>query len=374
VAGLLTLFFLCRERVAEDWQGYVRTTVIVLIAAAGLLGAAILIPFRWPRWRGTFAGAVAALAVVELFVYQDIPRLKHYDVYRNPPAHVRFLRENLGGYRTFSFPSTTLAPNTTSAFRIRNINSMLNTHTFDYKWFYERFIVPETGHLLGLSSRNMGKLQRTEDRALDLLGVKYLVTDRKYLDPDDPDGRIVMDRFGSDYPVVFESDSVAVLENTDVFPMSAVYKVFHIDGNPHPAAVKAFAAEPKGITILDRAPMLGSESIAALVGKEPAPVEDQFITFNTARFRIDDPDGGVLVWRETFYRGWKARLDGEETPILCADGLFQAVAVPPGRHEILFRYTPAGLPTGLVLSLLAGLAVLTVVAGHGIRWRLKPAA
>ena len=72
---------------------------------------------------------------------------------------------------------------------------------------------------------------------------------------------------------------------------------------------------------------------------------------------------GYLVLSDTHYPGWKARVDGEPVPILRANLLFRAVALPAGEHVVEFRYQPASLRWGAIISL-AALAVL--VAGLGI--------
>jgi uncharacterized membrane protein YfhO len=65
---------------------------------------------------------------------------------------------------------------------------------------------------------------------------------------------------------------------------------------------------------------------------------------------------GWLVVTEAWQRGWTARVDGAAAPVIRANGLFRAVPLPGGRHEVVLRYDPPGLRLGLALSL-AGLAV-----------------
>lgn len=73
-----------------------------------------------------------------------------------------------------------------------------------------------------------------------------------------------------------------------------------------------------------------------------------------------------LVLSDAYYPGWRAFVDGQEFPILRANVIFRAVALPAGEHTVAFRYMPASLRTGAVVSLAALLAcVLSVVA-----WRL----
>jgi hypothetical protein len=69
---------------------------------------------------------------------------------------------------------------------------------------------------------------------------------------------------------------------------------------------------------------------------------------------------GLLVVLDSDHAGWRASVDGQAAPILRADVLFKAVAVPAGRHVVELRYLPASVAfgalasaTGLALGLLA---------------------
>ena len=69
------------------------------------------------------------------------------------------------------------------------------------------------------------------------------------------------------------------------------------------------------------------------------------------RTRGDHPAAVVLT--DAHYPGWEATLDGSPTPLLRANLMFRAVAVPPGEHEIVMRYRPATLRWGFAIALLA---------------------
>jgi hypothetical protein len=95
--------------------------------------------------------------------------------------------------------------------------------------------------------------------------------------------------------------------------------------------------------------------------------------------QADAPAGGFLVLTDPYYPGWQAFVDGQETPILRADYLFRAVALPPGAHDVHFTFTPRSLETGVTLSLagvaIAVLAVLVGLCGPLVRarpWRRLP--
>ena len=70
---------------------------------------------------------------------------------------------------------------------------------------------------------------------------------------------------------------------------------------------------------------------------------------------------------DPYYPGWRAFVDGVETPILRADYLFRAIALPPGSHEVRFVFVPWSLQRGMLLSaagvLIASSAILVGIGG-----------
>jgi hypothetical protein len=86
-------------------------------------------------------------------------------------------------------------------------------------------------------------------------------------------------------------------------------------------------------------------------------------------------EGGYLVLTDAHYPGWRAYLDGEETPIYRADYLFRAVALPPGQHVVEFRYEPESLETGLSIArLTVALLALALLASLGPAIRSRATA
>jgi hypothetical protein len=81
--------------------------------------------------------------------------------------------------------------------------------------------------------------------------------------------------------------------------------------------------------------------------------------------QVDSPRGTLLVLGETRSRGWQARIDGAVVPIYPVNEVFQAVAVPPGRHRVHWRFESPGFFAGLALAGVGlGLLALGLVAGR----------
>lgn len=76
---------------------------------------------------------------------------------------------------------------------------------------------------------------------------------------------------------------------------------------------------------------------------------------------VSSPDGVRVVRSVAAIDGWSATWQPRHGPATAltvqADGLVQAVDVPPGIGVLTFRYAPPGFAAGLALSLLAGVLV-----------------
>jgi uncharacterized membrane protein YfhO len=78
---------------------------------------------------------------------------------------------------------------------------------------------------------------------------------------------------------------------------------------------------------------------------------------------VDASSNGLLVLSEVVYPGWRATVDGVETPILQADVALRAVSVPAGRHRVEMVFQPASVTIGQIAS-----GVVWVVAGVALVW------
>ena len=74
---------------------------------------------------------------------------------------------------------------------------------------------------------------------------------------------------------------------------------------------------------------------------------------------------GLLVLADAFYPGWRASVDGHETPIYPANVLFRSVPVPAGEHSVVFTFEPNGWRVGLIA---AGAAVVLIAALWLLAW------
>ena len=83
----------------------------------------------------------------------------------------------------------------------------------------------------------------------------------------------------------------------------------------------------------------------------------------------------MLLLNDKIEPEWHAFIDGQETPILRANYLMRAVAVPAGPHRVVFKYQSTARGFYLVLGCeLAGLLLLGVVLWSAKRKRAEAPA
>jgi len=74
--------------------------------------------------------------------------------------------------------------------------------------------------------------------------------------------------------------------------------------------------------------------------------------------------GGLLIFSEVDYPGWRATVDGNPAQLVRADYLLRAVCVPAGEHQVVLAYDPPLLKVGLLITSLT----LLLIVGAG--WQL----
>jgi hypothetical protein len=118
------------------------------------------------------------------------------------------------------------------------------------------------------------------------------------------------------------------------------------------------AFDPRRVALLEANASLAPD--ARWIAKEAAV---RLVSSESGRIELDAsaPAPAVLVLFISFERGWRAWIDGSETPVYRADAAFLGIPVPAGRHRVRFEYRPRGLREGLALGA-AGLLGLLLAA------------
>ena len=72
-------------------------------------------------------------------------------------------------------------------------------------------------------------------------------------------------------------------------------------------------------------------------------------------------ESGYLFLSDTYYPGWKAFVDGQETQIYRANYAYRAIYLTKGKHTVVFDYQPLSLQVGKIVSIISFAIVLLIL-------------
>ncbi|MGC9394690.1 MAG: YfhO family protein [Anaerolineae bacterium] len=179
-------------------------------------------------------------------------------------------------------------------------------------------------------------------RTFDLLNAGYLVTTAPQAFPDTPESPRLL----------HEESGVWIYERPTALPRAWVTTQTEVlDDARILARIHAADFDPRTTALM------ATPTTCASTG-EPGQADVIGDTGNRIEARVQG-GGGMLIFSEVDYPGWRAFVDGNAVPLIRADYVLRALCVPAGDHEVTLVYDPpllkigAGI-TGLTLLLLIG--------------------
>lgn len=172
---------------------------------------------------------------------------------------------------------------------------------------------------------------------LDLAGIRYIVTPRDTVEGARLvyQGRVNVFENSRAYPRFFLVG--AVVGSRDVSDAARMIHEREVD--PSRVAV-----------VLDADLGHFAELAGPATSNELGTVELLEYLPNEIRLRVRASRPAVLVATETYWHDWRATVDGEPARLVRADGVFRAIAVAAGVHEVRMFIVPEQLYLGAAVS------------------------
>ncbi len=315
------------------------------------LGTALLV---WLHARGTlsahlFAGLLLALLLVELSAtgaYTDIAESNPAAKFDHPEI-VAFLRQQTAG------ESSTVNRQSSILHRIDTLTDI------DDVW------QPDTAALAGLEDvggivnplalRHWTTLWEAtggrDTHLYDMLNVRYVIV---------KDETPLPEQF---VRVLDAPGPLSVYENPDPLPRAwLVTNTQIVEGEAAAlAALQSPEFDPRQTAILttDRRPQTADRAI-------PNPqylIANIHTTPTVLSLSVVSPTPATLVLSEIWYPGWRATVNGVETPVLRANYALRAVPVPAGDSTVTLTFAPTSWGWGLALGIVGLLGVMALLYG-----------
>jgi Bacterial membrane protein YfhO len=267
---------------------------------------------------------------------------------RTPFRKATYLDDNDPDVRT---AQETLAVSWSMVYGVEDINGFNSLQPRRYTDYLFGPEVEDVSYGYLMSKR----LFKPESQILSALNVKYLLV-RADRNP----------RIGKTFHQVYTNDRVRVYENTQAYPRA--YFVDTVRSEPDPQivlrTVTADGFDGRRVALVEAA----QPPAVSLAPAAAAPAMVSFTDYapNQTTLATSTTEPRFLVLSEMYFPGWRAYVDGVETPIYQTNYLFRGVVVPAGQHMVVFAYRPTSVLVGAAISLVA----LALAAGLLIvSWR-----
>ncbi|MBN2209277.1 MAG: YfhO family protein [Candidatus Coatesbacteria bacterium] len=248
-----------------------------------------------------------------------------------------------------------------TASQVPNTNMIYGIDSVDG---YSSFGLSRYNRLLGAPGK--GALPRFEPSTglLSLLNVKYIISSEaishERLAPVLTESDLHLYQYADYLPRAFLVDKAVVLPTQEhVLAAVADQSFWPLTGVLLDADQLRQAADFNVGSLVRQWSVRGvnAPSDIAIQGGAPGAVSVLEYDCQDAIFEVNANRAGFLVISENDFPGWKAYVNGEETPVLRAYGLVKAIAVAEGKSVVRLCFEPSSFRAGLLITLLSALIV-----------------
>jgi len=172
-------------------------------------------------------------------------------------------------------------------------------------------------------------------------------------------------------PLIYNGPEMKIYGNPVSLPRAFFVNRYEVaDGLTTLKKIESMSFNPRDVMYFQEDPKLTIEP-----PHPAAKVEFTRYGIHNLELKTTTASNNLLFFSEAYYPvGWKAFIDGKETPIYRADYLFRAVMVPGGIHKVEMKFEPKGFFIGKNLSLAANIVTLGGLGFFGfIEWRKRKA-
>jgi hypothetical protein len=304
--------------------------------------------------RNFMVAAIVAALILQFSISGVAPNgiPQRYDPYTAPP-YVKFLEANLGYQRAYS-PDGLFFPPSAGVYTLQNLGEFSALMPSSFYAFLKANLDNNTeGTDLvgnGYVRLNPAISAQCEIRAniafYSLLGVKYFVTSYTVLN----------------MPVAYHDVNATIYENLRAFPRTFLIGHVTVASDEQDAILKTreLGWETRNATVLEGMPENEVSAIDSAAG-EPGVTSIEQYSPSSVSIHVVALRASLLVLTDTYFPGWRAYLDGTPVPTYRAYGLVRGVFIPPGPHQVLFKYESTSFKIGVIISVLSA-AVLSILS------------
>ena len=328
-----------------------RSVIIILI------GFALLFAYKLKKLRADYMiAALLVLCLVDMWQVDKrylndemfVPKSER-DMPQQPmAADLEINKDKSLDYRVLNFASNTFNENETSYFH-KSIGGYHPAKLRRYQEMIDAYIAPEMQKAMQTIAAKGGNMQQVDGvklfPVLNMLNTKYFIFPLQG---------------GATMPLknIYAQGNGWFVDKIDyVADANAEYaEVGKIDVRHEAVADKQFEA------VLGQAKANDSTATVKLDKYEP----------NNLQYTVNSKNGGIVVFSEIYYPGWKATVDGQSVELGRVNYILRAVNVKPGKHTVVLDFHPTSISTTETIAYISIVILLLAIVGAGyMEWKKK---
>ena len=328
-----------------------RSVIIILI------GFALLFAYKLKKLRADYMiAALLVLCLVDMWQVDKrylndemfVPKSER-DMPQQPTAtDIEINKDKSLDYRVLNFASNTFNENETSYFH-KSIGGYHPAKLRRYQEMVDAYIVPEMQKAMQAIAAKGGNMQQVDGvklfPVLNMLNTKYFI-------------------------LPLQGGATAPLQNP-----YAQGNGWFVDKIDYVADANAEYAEVGKIDVRHEA--VADKQFEAVLGQ--AKVNDSTATVkldkyepNNLQYTVNSKNGGIVVFSEIYYPGWKATVDGQSVELGRVNYILRAVNVKPGKHIVVLDFHPTSISTTETIAYISIVILLLAIVGAGyMEWKKK---
>ena len=328
-----------------------RSVIIILI------GFALLFAYKLKKLRADYMiAALLVLCLVDMWQVDKrylndemfVPKSERDMPQQPTAADLEINKDKSLDYRVLNFASNTFNENETSYFH-KSIGGYHPAKLRRYQEMIDAYIAPEMQKAMQTIAAKGGNMQQVDGvklfPVLNMLNTKYFI-------------------------LPLQGGATAPLQNP-----YAQGNGWFVDKIDYVADANAEYAEVGKIDVRHEA--VADKQFEAVLGQAKANDSTATVKLdkyepNNLQYTVNSKNGGIVVFSEIYYPGWKATVDGQSVELGRVNYILRAVNVKPGKHTVVLDFHPTSISTTETIAYISIVILLLAIVGAGyMEWKKK---
>jgi hypothetical protein len=321
---------------ADCWRSF----IIILI------GTAILLAYRYDKLRKEYmVGLLIVLSIFDLWPVNKrylndamfVPKNEREVPIQKTQTDEIILQDKTLDYRVINLAGNTFNENETSYFH-KSIGGYHAAKLRRYQELIEAYIAPEMTPAMKAIATSGGDMTQVKGDSLypilNMLNTRYFIMPLQ-------SGQTVPIQNPYTLGNAWIVDEVKYAKNANE----------ELDALAELDLRRQAIADEKFRDVLGNSQKQDSTSIVKITSYEP----------NELHYDVETAQGGVIVFSEIYYPGWKATVDGEGVELGRVNYVLRALPVKAGKHEVVLSFFPTSVDTTETIAYVGYIALLLFI-------------